>query len=236
MKSAARFRPVFAFKNKTIKTLIPAAAMCWVALTGCDGQDQDELDAPSAELVQDELDPADPFEIQEDEAQDGEFRSANVCHSACRKSFSSCLAGCSFIPRHGFQLARDERCLARCEAQRAECMAGCNKPNPGGGGGGGRITVQGPCFHFNATASGGLGGFRVYGAGEQKFHSFNPRTSNRICTGSGKRVRFELGKLLNPGIAVKVNVQGRDFNFPAGDRGDKFLNSWYRKFFDVYVK
>lgn len=218
---------MFTFMNKPTKTILPIVGLFFLAANGCD-----EQEPGAAEFAEPELQEAESFEEYADggDDNDGEFRGVNICHSRCRKAFSSCVSSCASIPGHGFPFARNERCLARCESQLSKCMARCDKPDPG------FVTVQGPCFNFNATADGALGGFRVYGAGAEKFHRFNPRTSDRICTGSGKKVRFELGKLLEPGIAVNVTVQGRQFKFPAGDRGDKFLNSWYRKFFNVYVK
>lgn len=201
--------------------------------SGCEGEDapiDDEQSLVSPESSED------PFSTEAAEAEVG-FRGASVCQQQCRTKFSNCLSSCSFNPRSGFELVSDERCLAVCEQQLRVCNAACQpKPQPQPQPQPGMVTVQGPCFTFTGQASGGLGGFRVLGAGPQEFFRFNKRFSRKICTGRGKKVTFDLEKLQNPNIDVTVTVQGKSFRFPRGDRGAKFHNQWYRKYFTVYVK
>lgn len=221
---------MFTFMKKNNKAILPIVGLFFLAANGCDAQE------PRAEFGEAEFQEAEFSEeyANEDDDDDSEFRGVNVCHSRCGKAFSSCVSACSSIPGQAFPFARSERCLASCKSQLSKCLAGCDKPDPGVGAG--TITVQGPCFKFSARAYGGLGGVRVYGAGEPRFHRLNPRTSRQVCAGSGKKVRFELYKFLDPSISVDVTVQGRTFRFPAGDRGSDLVNFGLRRFFTVYVK
>lgn len=89
------------------------------------------------------------------------------------------------------------------------------------------------CATYSVTASGGEGGFR-FTHDPQSFQRIGGRAiSGRIC--NRNNVQVELSKT-NPATSVVLDVNGNRYRFGQGDSGDKFENSWYRRYFTIRLK
>lgn len=90
------------------------------------------------------------------------------------------------------------------------------------------------CVKYAAATQGGEGGIRM----------MHERDSFRIISGGGRvegeicnrdSVRIELAKRdVNTSVGIKIGDER--YQFPAGNKGDKRVNSWYRKYFTVNLK
>lgn len=86
------------------------------------------------------------------------------------------------------------------------------------------------CATYSVTASGGEGGFR-FTHDSKSFQRIGGRTiSGRIC--NRNNVQVELSKT-SPATRVVMDINGNRYRFGEGDNGDKFENSWYRRYFTV---
>ena len=94
--------------------------------------------------------------------------------------------------------------------------------------------ADGHCVAYAAATAGGEGGFRLMDD-QNGFRRINAggRVEGTICNRDS--VRIELAKR---DLATKVGMKIGDnrYQFPAGDKGDKRVNGWYRKYFTIKLK
>ena len=88
----------------------------------------------------------------------------------------------------------------------------------------------GNCSEYRLSAYGGDAGFRVMVGSRDFRKASNGSVVGRICH-SGN-VQIELAKR-HPGTRVSLAVNGREYVFGEGDRGDRHVNNWFRRYVNV---
>jgi len=89
------------------------------------------------------------------------------------------------------------------------------------------------CARYRLSASGGDAGFRLMNNTRDFRKTSNGSVIGQICT-SG-RVTVELSKR-HPNTHVSLEVNGREYVFAQGDRGDKHANSWFRRYVHIDLR
>jgi len=89
------------------------------------------------------------------------------------------------------------------------------------------------CVAYSITGNHKDTGIRFL-AGSQEFHLTGYGTQKRQLCHKGN-IRFELSKKKIPGEVV-VRIDGKSFVFGQGDKGDRFANNWYRKYFEINIR
>ncbi|MBX2868376.1 MAG: hypothetical protein KTR18_06850 [Acidiferrobacterales bacterium] len=88
----------------------------------------------------------------------------------------------------------------------------------------------GNCTEYRLSAYGGDAGFRVMVGSRDFRKASNGSVIGKICH-SGN-VQIELAKR-HPGTRVSLAVNGREYVFGEGDRGDRHVNNWFRRYVHV---
>jgi len=92
-------------------------------------------------------------------------------------------------------------------------------------------TAHAKCQPFLVEANNGDGGFRfMHDVENFRTVSSGTRYENVIC--DRKSFRIELAKK-NPEARIRFSIDGKPYTFTQGSEGDKNVNNWYRKYFDV---
>jgi len=86
------------------------------------------------------------------------------------------------------------------------------------------------CSEYRLSAYGGDAGFRVMSGSRDFRKASNGSVIGNICQ-SGN-VQIELSKR-NPGTHVSLAVNGREYVFGQGDRGDRHVNNWFRRYINI---
>ena len=95
-------------------------------------------------------------------------------------------------------------------------------------------SADGHCVAYAAATADGEGGFRLMDDqnGFKRIKS-GGRIEGKIC--NRDTVRIELSKRdLNAKVGMKIN--DKRYQFASGDKGDKKINNWYRKYFTVKLR
>ena len=93
------------------------------------------------------------------------------------------------------------------------------------------VFADGHCVAYAAATEGGEGGFRIMD-NKDSFRRIKAggRVEGKIC--NRDNVRIELSKRdLNTKVGMKFG--DKRYQFPAGGKGNKRVNGWYRKYFTV---
>ncbi len=86
------------------------------------------------------------------------------------------------------------------------------------------------CTPYRLSAYGGEAGFRLMNNVKIFKRTAHGSVAGRIC--SGGRVTVELSKT-NPNTHVALQVNGREYVFGQGDRGERLTNHWFRRYIQI---
>jgi len=86
------------------------------------------------------------------------------------------------------------------------------------------------CTQYRLSAYGGDAGFRLMNNSKNFRKTSNGSIVGKICN-SG-RVKVELSKR-HPNTHVSLEVNGYEYVFGQGDRGDRHANNWFRRYVHV---
>lgn len=86
------------------------------------------------------------------------------------------------------------------------------------------------CAQYRLSAYGGEAGFRLMNNKQDFRRASNGSVVGRIC--SGGRATIELSKR-HPRTHVALQINGREYVFGRGDRGDRIENHWFRRYIKV---
>ena len=87
------------------------------------------------------------------------------------------------------------------------------------------------CQPFLVESNNGDGGFRfMHDTKNFRTVSSGSRYENVIC--DRRSFRVELAKR-NPEARIRFSIDGKAYEFSQGSQGDKNVNNWYRKYFDI---
>jgi len=86
------------------------------------------------------------------------------------------------------------------------------------------------CAQYRLSAYGGEAGFRLMNNKQDFRRASNGSVVGRIC--SGGRTTIELSKR-HPNTHVALQINGREYVFGQGDRGDRIANHWFRRYIKV---
>ena len=86
------------------------------------------------------------------------------------------------------------------------------------------------CTQYRLSAYGGDAGFRVMSGSREFRQTHNGSVAGNICH-TGK-VQIELAKR-DPHTRVSLALNGREYVFGQGDRGDRHVNNWFRRYINV---
>jgi hypothetical protein len=96
-----------------------------------------------------------------------------------------------------------------------------------------RIAKRSPnCHRYTLSAYGGKGSARISSISGKNYIQIDGQKSGYVCFQGAPTL--ELGKLGNPNIKVKFNLEGnRSYGFGRGKTGSKYKNNWYRSYWEL---
>ena len=86
------------------------------------------------------------------------------------------------------------------------------------------------CADYRLSVHGGEGGFRLMNNQKDFRSANNHNISGQVC--SNGQVKIELSKR-HPGTRVALSINGREYVFGQGDRGNKVINNWFRRYYVI---
>ena len=86
------------------------------------------------------------------------------------------------------------------------------------------------CAKYRLSAYGGEAGFRLLNNAQDFRRVANSSVTGKIC--SRGHVTLELSKR-HPDTHVTLLLNGREYRFEQGDRGDRVANHWFRRYIKV---
>lgn len=96
-----------------------------------------------------------------------------------------------------------------------------------------RIAQQSPhCHHYTLSTYGGKGSARITSIAGKNYIQVDGQRSGYVCFQGNPTL--ELGKLGNPNIKVKFNLEGSgNYGFGRGQTGANYKNNWYRSYWGI---
>ena len=89
------------------------------------------------------------------------------------------------------------------------------------------------CAKYRLSAYGGDAGFRLLNNAQDFRRASNSSVTGKIC--SRGHVTLELSKR-HPDTHVSLVLNGREYVFGQGDRGDRVANHWFRRYIKVDLR